>query len=76
MILAVFCLVTGEATVFADGFGVKPVAIGVHLSFDKIFVVGNIVLFAKFFGDSPGFSFDFDAFNMRVIIFVAREGVA
>ena len=43
MILTVFCLVTGEATVFADRFGVKPVAIGVHLGFDKIFIVGNIV---------------------------------
>jgi len=64
MVNAFSVLIAGEIADFAGGFLVEPVAVGVEVILNKIFVPGDLVLRAKPFDALPGRGFDFEALDV------------
>ena len=62
--MAVTRLITGEATFFAAGFLVEPVAVGVEIGFGEIVVEGDVEGFGEFASFLPGFGFHADAVDI------------
>lgn len=52
------------------------VAVAIEAIFGEVFVVFDAVFGAEFFGFRPGFSLDFEEFDIRVVICFAEEIVA
>lgn len=68
-------MITGLAAGGAFGFLVEPVAVGVELVFDVIFVPVDIVLRGEGTGFFPGFTLHFEALDEFVEATMPREGV-
>jgi len=65
-----FGLVAVELARFAERFLVEPVAVGVEMILDEIFVPGDVVFVAERFDRFPGRRFDFEAFDVQGIVFM------
>ena len=74
MIGAGFVLIAGELAIFTEGDDVEPVAIGIEMIFGEVFIPFDVVLWAEFFGFSPGFGFDADELDVAFVgVFIEKE---
>lgn len=78
---AIWGLVSGEPAFFAARFLVEPVAVGVQLGLDELFVDHDYLFFSAKFGCDlsgffPGGTLHLEAFDVRGEISMVEQGMA
>ena len=76
MIVAIICLITGEATFFALRFGMEPIAVGVKLRFGEIIVKFDAKFGRESAGLVPRFAFDFQTLNVSTKILMLAQSMS
>ena len=69
-------LVAGELAVFTERGVVEVIAVAIEAVFGEIFVVFDVVLGAEFLCFSPGARFDFEEFDIRMVVVLADQIMA
>ena len=76
VIAAAVVLIAGELAVFTERGEVEIVAITIKAILGEIFVIFEAVFFAEVFSFRPGLGFDFEEFDIRMVICFTDEIVA
>ena len=76
MIVAAVVLIAGELAVFTERGEVEIVAITIKAILGEIFVIFEVIFFTEVFSFRPGLGFDFEEFDVRMVICFADEVVA